>query len=375
MSHLVHVFAGPSLPPSARPHLPGVVFHEPAAQGDVYALVAAKPLAIALLDGYFERVASVWHKEILWAMSQGIHVVGAASMGALRAAELVDFGMVGVGRIFEDYAAQRLTDDDEVTLVHADISFEYRPISEAMVNLRATLRRAESEGVLAERERCVLELDAKQRFYADRSYPALLESARSELSEASFRSFAAWLRDPLQRVDQKRQDALAALKYLVNFRDGNPGPLVVPWTFQHTDAWEQVRLNFVRQIGERARATAAMPESRSPLGPLAIQAEIRALRIQLARQAGFRPDAEDVRRAAADFCSAHGLRDHEALRAFLTGKGLELSEFERLMADEARLRYAAFAFEHDEGAAIRDLRLVRGEDARDEMLDRVAVLH
>jgi len=51
--------------------------------------------------GYFEIVPTVWHKEILWAMDRGIHVYGGASIGALRAAELADFGMTGIGQIYE----------------------------------------------------------------------------------------------------------------------------------------------------------------------------------------------------------------------------------------------------------------------------------
>ena len=50
-------------------------------------------------------------------MSQGIHVFGSASMGALRA-ELCPFGMVGVGRIFEAYRDGELEDDDEVAVIH-----------------------------------------------------------------------------------------------------------------------------------------------------------------------------------------------------------------------------------------------------------------
>ena len=76
------------------------------------------PRAIGLIDGVFERVLPVWHKEILWAMTQGIHVFGAASMGALRAAELHAFGMVGVGRIFADYRDGVLEADDEVAVLH-----------------------------------------------------------------------------------------------------------------------------------------------------------------------------------------------------------------------------------------------------------------
>jgi len=55
---------------------------------------------------------TVWHKEILWAMAQGIHVYGGASIGALRAAELHRLGMTGVGRVFADDRDGILTDDD-----------------------------------------------------------------------------------------------------------------------------------------------------------------------------------------------------------------------------------------------------------------------
>jgi hypothetical protein len=65
----------------------------------LYRAALAHPAAIGVIDGYFEVVPTVWHKEILWAMAQGIHVFGAASIGALRAAELDSFGMRGVGRL------------------------------------------------------------------------------------------------------------------------------------------------------------------------------------------------------------------------------------------------------------------------------------
>jgi hypothetical protein len=70
---------------------------------------------IGIVDGNFETVATVWHKEILWAMAQGIHVYGAASIGALRAAELAEFGMKGVGAIFRHFQATPLADDDEIS--------------------------------------------------------------------------------------------------------------------------------------------------------------------------------------------------------------------------------------------------------------------
>ena len=45
----------------------------PVAQGDIYRAVRRRPRAIGIIDGYFEGVPAVWHKEILWAMAQGIH--------------------------------------------------------------------------------------------------------------------------------------------------------------------------------------------------------------------------------------------------------------------------------------------------------------
>ena len=84
-----------------------------------------QPAAIAIIDGYFDSVPAVSHKEILVALSMGVPVYGAASMGALRVAELHHFGMIGVGRIFERYREGSLEDDDEVAVVHgsADAGF------------------------------------------------------------------------------------------------------------------------------------------------------------------------------------------------------------------------------------------------------------
>src|SRR5215470_18896878 len=114
----VYVFVGPTLPPVEIAAVLDAVCLPPVAQGDVYRLVGARPRAIGIIDGYFDGVPAVWHKEILWALTQGIHVFGSASMGALRAAELHPFGMQGVGSIFEAYRSGELEDDDEVAVLH-----------------------------------------------------------------------------------------------------------------------------------------------------------------------------------------------------------------------------------------------------------------
>ncbi|MEM6942085.1 MAG: TfuA-like protein, partial [Pseudomonadota bacterium] len=98
------IFSGPSIPASnVREVLGQADLRPPARTGDIYKACEDRPAAIGLIDGFFEGVPSVWHKEILWAIDQGIPVFGASSMGALRAAELHAFGMIGVGWIFEAF--------------------------------------------------------------------------------------------------------------------------------------------------------------------------------------------------------------------------------------------------------------------------------
>ena len=169
------VFVGPTLPPKDIAAGGDIVCLPPVSQGDVIRVMDRRPGAIGIIDGYFERVPAVWHKEILWALSKGVSVFGSASMGALRAAELAAFGMEGVGDIFEAYRDGVLEDDDEVALSHGPAGFAQG--SEAMVNIRATLARAEIDGVICNSSRSALEAFGKSMFFPQRSWEALLEGA------------------------------------------------------------------------------------------------------------------------------------------------------------------------------------------------------
>ncbi len=174
------VFLGPTLSVAeARAEL-DASYRPPVSHGDVLRAVREAPQAIGIVDGYFERVPSVWHKEILWALSRGVHVFGAASMGALRAAELAPFGMEGVGAVYEAFARGDLEDDDEVAVAHASADEGYRPLSVAMVDIRATLRAAVTAGVISSVAGEALERLGERLFYPDRCYPILLQQAVAE---------------------------------------------------------------------------------------------------------------------------------------------------------------------------------------------------
>ena len=204
------VFSGPSLPPAKAPVHAGFEWRPPVRQGDVYRAAQSLPALIGIIDGYFESVATVWHKEILWAMTQGIHVYGAASIGALRAAELADFGMRGVGTIFHQFYTGALADDEEVALLHGPKEVEYVQVTEAMVNVRATVARALQLEVIPQPVATTLLGIAKSLFYKDRTYEAMLSAATAQcISQDALSRFAGWL--PNGKIDQKRLDALAMI--------------------------------------------------------------------------------------------------------------------------------------------------------------------
>jgi len=212
------VFLGPSLPiDEARKILPAV-YMEPARCGDVLRARCLAPRVIAIIDGVFAHAPSIWHKEILLALEDGISVFGASSMGALRAAELEPFGMVGIGRIFEAYRDGRYADDDEVALLHGPAESAYRELSEAMVNIRATLEKAVSCGVIQRRSaECVLRC-AKQTFYQERSIASAIEAAWPVDPHAEERRRLEEFVAAGGYVNQKRLDALELLEHLASRR-------------------------------------------------------------------------------------------------------------------------------------------------------------
>lgn len=235
------IFAGPTLPPNARPaDTTAFDWRPPVRQGELYRVALDRPAVIGIIDGYFETTPTVWHKEILWAMAQGIHVFGAASIGALRAAELDVFGMRGIGRIYDDFRSGVLEDDDEVAVLHGPAELGYPSVTEAMINIRATLAAAARDGIIAPSTADRLTAIAKALFYKERTWQATLgAAAASNGDEAALARFEAWL--PAGQVDQKRRDALAMLEAIATHLAAGTQPLQVDYELADTAAWRAVR--------------------------------------------------------------------------------------------------------------------------------------
>jgi hypothetical protein len=189
---VIVAFLGPSLP--AR-EATGFHLLPPARQGDVWRAIALRPKAIALIDGVFESQPSVWHQEILDALDAGIPVVGGASMGALRAAELHTLGMSGAGRIFRWYRDGTVIDDSEVALLHGGAEHGFRPLTVPQVTVRWSARR----WLPPRAARALIEASGRI-FYQERTLPRVLELVPPR-----------W-RARFRLIDLKAEDARQVLK-------------------------------------------------------------------------------------------------------------------------------------------------------------------
>ncbi len=229
------IFAGPSAPPDLRRDEPGLRFLPPVRFGDVARATDAGVSAIGIIDGVFESERSVWHREILFALKRGVPVFGAASMGALRALETEAFGMQGLGTVFDWYRQGAIEDDEEVAVRHAPAELNYRPLTEATVNVRAGLLAALAAGTATAAEADRALRIAQTIHYKDRSRRALLTRLEAE---AGLEALAQWLAN--NWVDRKGQDA--ALLIGVFRQAALPSPGKAPnFQFRETVHWRRFR--------------------------------------------------------------------------------------------------------------------------------------
>ena len=329
------IFVGPTLRPE---EIKGdAICLAPVAQGDVYRAARHRPRAIGIIDGYFSGAPSVWHKEILWAMSQGIPVFGSASMGALRAAELHSFGMRGVGRIFEAFREGTLEDDDEVAVVHGPAEIGYVPASEAMVNIRETLALAEAKGVVSAASRDALIDLGKSLFFADRNWPTLLETAHAHgVSEPQLSSLRDWL--PNGRVDQKRADALEMLEAMQETSNTSE-PEPPKFQFEWTHLWDEFVFRSAGGPRDLSPTTQRVIEELRIAGPESYRrVEARALLRLVAATGVGRPPAisqDDLRAALTAIRAKLGLYARADLDRWMGQNDLDDISFEGLLKDEA----------------------------------------
>src|SRR5258708_10750792 len=106
---------------------------------------------IVILDGEFGQNRSVSPKEILAVLDGGKTVIGASSMGALRASELDRCGMIGVGWVYDHFRGCAVRRDADAALVYSPLDF--KPMTEPMVDIEYWRERTSAAGLSGNNEK------------------------------------------------------------------------------------------------------------------------------------------------------------------------------------------------------------------------------
>ncbi|MEW2164379.1 TfuA domain-containing protein [Streptomyces sp. NPDC007084] len=235
---MIHVYSGPTLG-ADDPVLagPGIRWRPPARHGDFFDPAIADTDTVVLVDGLYHQAPAVRHKELLALLARGVRVIGAASIGALRAAELHPYGMEGVGAVYELYRAGTLTADDEVAVGQDPV--DGRALTWPLVNLRHVLGLAAAEGVLPPGPRSADRLLAGLRgvYYAQRT-PAAVRALCRRMGAGPFVEWLDGRRTADPRFgDLKHSDAVAAVR--VALAGGRRGREAVPavWDTAYFRRW------------------------------------------------------------------------------------------------------------------------------------------
>jgi TfuA protein len=188
------VYIGMSISMAEARNILDADYRPPIKRGDL-PLLAENVRMVGIIDGVFMNDCSVGHREIIALLKRGVTVVGGGSMGALRASELGDMGMIGVGRIYEMYLNGEIEGDDEVALVF---------------NPETNLALAVEKGILeADTSNLVLE-KVRAEFFPRRTLAATVTLAKGILDPVTFKEFADFVEK--SSVDLKRRDAIAVLR-------------------------------------------------------------------------------------------------------------------------------------------------------------------
>jgi TfuA protein len=217
------IFIGPSLKHDKARKIFQADYRAPAKKGDLMMLLTAysnsteEPNStnfVGLVDGLFLQDYPPTPIEVYQLLSnKNFHVVGGASIGALRAIELEKFGMVGIGKIFELFRNGATDADDEVAVTFQQGAGEDIQ-SEAMIDIRFNLFVACRKQIITDRVKRAIAKTAKSIYFPYRNYTHVLEQTRLDFPELSTQldSFSVYINE--NRLSLKEHDAIKVVEYI-----------------------------------------------------------------------------------------------------------------------------------------------------------------
>jgi TfuA protein len=209
------IFLGPSLSREKAKDILEADYRPPAKKGDLLRLAdLTKDITmVGLVDGFFLQDYPPTPIEVYQlATKKNMLLVGAASLGALRAVELEKFGMIGIGKIFELYKTGKIDADDEVAVTFEEGQHTLQ--SEAMIDIRFNLFIAKRKGIIDETTKREITKVAKNVYFPFRNYTDILDLTKQQYprSNSYIESFRTYITN--NRESLKERDAIKLIKYM-----------------------------------------------------------------------------------------------------------------------------------------------------------------
>jgi len=210
------IFLGPSLSmEKAKRIFPLADYRPPARKGDFLKIANEQNDVgfVGFIDGVFLQDYPPTPIEVYTLLQKkNFIVVGAASLGALRAVELEKFGMIGIGKIFQLYKSGKIESDDEVAVTFSEQ--DYKLQSEALIDIRYTLYWAVKDGVIKHETKSALVKIAKQIYFPARNYDEIIERARANgaVEQKELERLKAYL--VTHRRSLKEEDSIKLVEFI-----------------------------------------------------------------------------------------------------------------------------------------------------------------
>ena len=205
------VYLGPSAPrEEIAAVLPQAVFRPPIRRGDLYRDRILRFSVFLIIDGVFAQEEAIPPREVVDVLQDGGRVLGASSMGALRACDCAVAGAQGIGTLYRLFRTGAINSEDEVAVTFRP-DRPYPALTLSLASVRIALRRAVRGGMIDRADARRLAEAAAGHHYSDRTWDALSKAISSPIPADVLTS------------DAKREDALRAARVVARRLTSDPG--------------------------------------------------------------------------------------------------------------------------------------------------------
>jgi hypothetical protein len=205
----VKVYAGLSLDEhEVHSVIPNAIFAPAIKRGDTLIDIRHGTHVIVIIDGRFQQSMAVSPTELMDALRCGVRIYGSSSMGAMRAAELEPYGMIGHGKIFEYIKDTAYFRDDYLGQVFT--SGKHKSKSEPYVNFMFSLLDMLEKNEIDQQTYDVLEPMYRALHFSERDLYTLIDKIREDHPNGE-KMLVNIAKKAFSKHNQKREDGMGLL--------------------------------------------------------------------------------------------------------------------------------------------------------------------